>query len=318
MAAFHFSTADYAERDRYSAWRDAFGQEIARLELEPLGDGPFHGEVKANRFPGLTVGSIASSANRFTRTRSLIPSDSDDVIVGLMLEGGGCARQQGGSDLMIRRGDAAVWSNAVVSDARYYTEVHYVGLAIPRSVLVPNLYNADRASMQIIPRETAILPMLFSYARLLLQDEVPADAKALAASHVHDLVALALGPSRDAAEAAGRGGLRAGRLRALKADIAARLTDRELNINTLAARHGLAPRTVRALFQDDGTTFADVVLNLRLVRVHRQLSDARFMARAISALVYDAGFGDLSYFNNAFKKRYGLTPSDVRANAAGR
>jgi AraC-like DNA-binding protein len=39
------------------------------------------------------------------------------------------------------------------------------------------------------------------------------------------------------------------------------------------------------------------------------LRDPRF---SISAIVYDAGFGDLSYFNRAFKRHYHCTPSYVR------
>jgi AraC-like DNA-binding protein len=49
--------------------------------------------------------------------------------------------------------------------------------------------------------------------------------------------------------------------------------------------------------------------------VHRKLIDLRFASQAISSLAFDAGFGDLSYFNRAFKRRYGATPSDVRRSA---
>jgi AraC-like DNA-binding protein len=36
---------------------------------------------------------------------------------------------------------------------------------------------------------------------------------------------------------------------------------------------------------------------------------------AIWVVTMDAGFGDLSYFNRAFRRRYGASPSDVRATA---
>lgn len=42
------------------------------------------------------------------------------------------------------------------------------------------------------------------------------------------------------------------------------------------------------------------------------LSDARFADRGISAVAYDVGFSDLSYFNRVFRRRFGATPSDVR------
>jgi AraC-like DNA-binding protein len=43
------------------------------------------------------------------------------------------------------------------------------------------------------------------------------------------------------------------------------------------------------------------------------LSDARFARHTIAALALRAGFADLSYFNRAFRRRYGVSPSDIRA-----
>jgi AraC-like DNA-binding protein len=49
-----------------------------------------------------------------------------------------------------------------------------------------------------------------------------------------------------------------------------------------------------------------------LLRAHRMLSDWRGAEVGIAAIAYDAGFGDLSYFNRAFKRCYGATPSELR------
>ena len=38
--------------------------------------------------------------------------------------------------------------------------------------------------------------------------------------------------------------------------------------------------------------------------------------RSVSAIAHESGFADLSYFNRAFRKRYGMTPSDARALSA--
>jgi AraC-like DNA-binding protein len=42
------------------------------------------------------------------------------------------------------------------------------------------------------------------------------------------------------------------------------------------------------------------------------LTNGRWAGVGIAAIAYDAGFGDLSYFNRAFKRHYGATPSEVR------
>jgi AraC-like DNA-binding protein len=45
------------------------------------------------------------------------------------------------------------------------------------------------------------------------------------------------------------------------------------------------------------------------------LIDPRCADHTISAVAYEAGFGDLSYFNRTFRRRYGATPSEVRLRA---
>ena len=132
---------------------------------------------------------------------------------------------------------------------------------------------------------------------------------------MHDLVALALGASREAAEIANGRGLRAARLTAIKADIRAALAEQGLSLTTLAARHGVSPRYVQVLFESDGITFSQFLLTERLERVHRMLRDPPQMGRSISTIAYESGFSDLSHFNRAFRRRYGATPSDVRAAA---
>jgi DNA-binding MarR family transcriptional regulator len=53
----------------------------------------------------------------------------------------------------------------------------------------------------------------------------------------------------------------------------------------------------------------------RLERCRLRLLDQRFADRPISTLAFDAGFGDLSGFNRAFKAKYGLSPRQLRSAA---
>ena len=54
------------------------------------------------------------------------------------------------------------------------------------------------------------------------------------------------------------------------------------------------------------------VLEQRLVRAARLLRDPRHLARKVSDIAYLAGFNDMSYFHRAFRRRFGMTPSDMR------
>ena len=43
------------------------------------------------------------------------------------------------------------------------------------------------------------------------------------------------------------------------------------------------------------------------------LNDLRYAGLKISVIAFEAGFGDLSYFNRTFRRAYGVSPSDMRA-----
>jgi AraC-like DNA-binding protein len=110
-------------------------------------------------------------------------------------------------------------------------------------------------------------------------------------------------------------GRRAARLGAIKADIAAHLDEQELSINALAAHQRISPRYIQMLFHAEGTTFSRFVLGQRLARAHRVLTDPDYAGWTITGIALEAGFGDLSTFNHAFRRAYGVSPSDVRTAA---
>jgi AraC-like DNA-binding protein len=102
------------------------------------------------------------------------------------------------------------------------------------------------------------------------------------------------------------------RLKAIKADIRANTGNPRFSLEWLAARHGISPRYLRALFYGEGTSFTDFVLEARLSHAYRLLTDPRFSDRNVSAIAFESGFGDLSWFYQAFRRRFGMTPRDLR------
>jgi transcriptional regulator GlxA family with amidase domain len=131
-------------------------------------------------------------------------------------------------------------------------------------------------------------------------------------SHFYDLIAVTVGATRDSTEEARGRGLRAARLHAIKQDVASNLGQPGVSVTEFAVRHGCTPRFIQRLFECEGTSFTDYVLMQRLACAHRILTDPRHHGEKISTIALDAGFGDISYFNRAFRQRYGDTPSGIR------
>ncbi|MBL1269842.1 MAG: helix-turn-helix domain-containing protein [Halomonas sp.] len=53
-------------------------------------------------------------------------------------------------------------------------------------------------------------------------------------------------------------------------------------------------------------------MGLRLERVFKCLNSPAQDHKKVADIVYDAGFNNSSWFYRAFKRRFGLTPGEVR------
>jgi AraC-like DNA-binding protein len=185
---------------------------------------------------------------------------------------------------------------------------------VPRAALTPFVGDIEQAATRLIPRDNEALRLLTKYLRILREEPTPTtpELRHLAVTHIHDLIAMALGATRDGAAIANGRGLRAARLRAIKADILEGLGSPELTETAVALRQHVTPRYIRMLFETEGVTFSEFVLGQRLMRAHRMLSNPRFAGVTITAIAFAVGFGDLSYFNRTFRRRFGATPSELR------
>jgi AraC-like DNA-binding protein len=89
----------------------------------------------------------------------------------------------------------------------------------------------------------------------------------------------------------------------------------DLTAETVAAEQGISPRYLRQLFEAEHQSFSSYVLEQRLIQAHAMLASSKFAEQPISSIAYEVGFGDLSYFNRAFRRRFERTPRDVRVDA---
>lgn len=105
---------------------------------------------------------------------------------------------------------------------------------------------------------------------------------------------------------------RATLLSALKQDINDNFRHADISLSWLAKRHQTTPRRIRDLFYADNTSFTEYLLNTRLDHAHVMLTDAALAHLNVAAIAFDCGFGDISWFHHTFRRRFHLTPAQVR------
>jgi AraC-like DNA-binding protein len=311
LTTVRFSTADHPEKDRMAMWRDHCCRLVMKLDIEPINGGQLEYSLLARELPGVRVMSTAMSPVRMTRTREYAADGNGDIIFIINKTGKAMASARG-RDVMLNEGDALLMS---ASEAKTFDRHSYGGslsFRIPRPILSSMVSYVDDVVMQAIPHDTDALKLLAGYAAPLFNDLALAapEFRRTAVNHLHDLVALALNAARGGV-AAGRA-VPAARLRMAKSYIMENSSRRDLSVGGVAAHLGLTPRNLQRLFESEGTTFSEYLLSQRLSRAHRMLTEPRLAQNPVGAIAYDAGFGDLSYFNRSFKRRFGMTPRDVR------
>ena len=224
-----------------------------------------------------------------------------------------------GRALTVAPGEAVLVSRADLTSTSFPSPCRIIAMHVPRTALEPLLRDRDRAAVRHIPAQSEPLRLLNHFLLALRHTAAPlaSELQRLSANYVYDLLALALGPTRDAADLAGRRGLPVARLRAIKDSIIADLHRPDLTVAAVAKHHRVTPRYVQRLFETDGTTFSEFVRQQRLEKARRLLINPAHAKTSIGTIALDAGFVDQSHFNHAFRRAYGMTPSDARRTAAG-
>src|SRR3984885_11022273 len=133
-------------------------------------------------------------------------------------------------------GAAVLLSCGDVGAKDYPVPTEFLTLRIPRRLLNSVAAKPEDALARPIPANKEALRLLVDYVQLTLKNRQPIspELRRLFAAHISDLVALAVGATRDGAEMTRRRGLRAARLAAIKGDVARRLGDERLTVTDIA------------------------------------------------------------------------------------
>lgn len=289
-----------------------YGRKILKVEIEPLQERPVEVDLSLRGLPGLAVASAKTSPLVCRHTTMMI--DNDDPVI-VFNQHGSATYQQNGHETHIGPGEAILTTNGLPGTALSHTARRLVNCRISRTLIAPLVRELDDAVGK--PITSPVLPFFLNYLKLVNDAQTLSERqmRQSVVAHILDLAALVLGARSDAAKRAAQHALPAARMQRIKDYIATEGSNPELTLALVASKHGISKSYVRKLFDVEGTNFTEFVLNQRLARAYRMLTDHGLIDRRISDIAHAAGFNDLSYFNRTFRRVYGASPSDIRARS---
>ena len=307
------SVSDVPLRRRLAHLHDFIAPHIAGLRFEPRDVSDFDYSLAARRIgEGVVVSSARYSAVTGVRRPPMLADGRGNFV--LSIHDTDYEFEAAGRSWTVCAGDIVVVDEA----SSYRFRLPGTGamvMALDRNQLLEIAPGAGAEPAWHFPRTSPMVPLVSGYAGLLrtLPDTEPGD---IASEHALRLVGTLIG-RRHVDERSGHSVSQA-RLTLVKADIDRRLSDPWLDLEGVARRQGVTPRYIQLLFASEGTTFSDHVRRKRLQRAWFALRDEAGRTASIASIAFEAGFGDLSSFNRAFRRHFGMTPSEVRADAMSR
>jgi AraC-like DNA-binding protein len=314
--SFQLSTDLLPERDRIAIWHEIHGRTLFNLGITPDADEIFRADATINVFDGAAITTTNSSRAQYFAGLDQMRTARDSVTI-FTVKHGKARGSQYGRDTILGPGDSVAMLTSEMGSIDVLEAGCFSTICVPRQLVQPAVRQFEHRVMRPNALNLNALTLLLSYADMLQGEASQLDQflRQSVATHLGDLVIGVFGVDRDATELAGSRGLRVARLRQVKDDVAKHSSDHDLSAESVGIRLGITSRYVRKLLDNDGTSFSEFVLEIRLKRAHRLLCDPSHLNQPIGTLAYAIGFGDLSYFNRSFRRRFGMTPRDVRRQA---
>jgi AraC-like DNA-binding protein len=256
----------------------------------------------------------ATGGTRFRRTGRQIAIGGGDHILVVSYDRGGQDMRAGEAWTEVRPGDVAFLDLSRPADMIAAPNAGKTCL-LPRRMLRALLTRPDDLHGSVIRAGQPFSGLLRANMQLMLTTVPGSPAgqrQNLVAAMAH-LVAASAGPARDAMAPVDQT-VSAARMNQIRAAIEAHLGDPDLGPDKLLKTFPVSRASLYRLFEPLGG-IAGYIQKRRLVRAHRDLTDPALFGLRVSQIAGRWGFAGHAAFSRAFKARYGMKPSDARAQA---
>lgn len=300
--------------DKFDFWDNFARRGVVGLDTSPLGDPrKFEFAATAVALDGLGIMAIQSSACRIERDPDKAHDRWSDTVVVNFVKSGRLWVEQGGRSAQIGAGDGAI----CIADRPYSLQFDS-GFEAVVVKFSPRLISAsaDFRSLTARPLSSVsrMTSLLYNYASNLTQSAPKLDARTsgrLMRSFV-DTLETTLEPLDCGEQSQGRR-YRNATLSRVISFVDVRLCDPDLTPGRVAELLKLSPRYLHKLFAAEGTTVGRYIREQRLERSAAALLDPARGGEAVTDIALQTGFKDLGHFSRSFRSRFGVAPTDYRA-----
>ena len=318
MAQFEtFSTAGQPLRLRAAYWNRLMSNSFTSTAYAPLDPGNFSAELTRTKIGDIWLIEVSSAAATVRHPVSTLTNTGLVYTLHLVLDGASVDRQWG-RECRLAAGDFALYASGPgeIFEATHEGPVRKLLLGIPSHTLRRYLPCPERVIALPILGNAGAGGLVSSLLRDFWRRcrEHPGEMSQPRILHgILELVAVAYANTQQAAACPSQSA--AFHKGQILAYIESHLSAADLTPTRIAAALHMTPRNLHYLFASEGETVARYILRRRLEESVRALTCVPPQQRTLTEIALDLGFGSVTHFGRAFRRCYGVTPSDYRRGA---
>jgi AraC family transcriptional activator of tynA and feaB len=300
----------------FERWRALFRSHCAGFSLEKGDCDAFVGSFRPRHVNGLKALNISSNIDRADRTRRDARSDGIDRYALFFLMSGQIALIQNEQTTNLSAGDCALIDlGRPISLVTANTFGKFVSVHLPRRSVMSHLGVEPKGGVSW--RSDTLAVRLLS--GLVLDRDAEPDAQHASAEHYMQLAICDLLGALVASSDLLSYSSHAEKMFARVSDIVkAHFADPAVRPRDIAKEAGISLRCLQKLFTVRGTTCGRFIQRLRLDQAARliHLRNLTKAGQPLTEIAYACGFQDYAYFARTFRRRFGYSPGQWRAQHA--
>ena len=312
-----FTTQDVPHAQRHRAWQEALCALYVRVDSHCDAVDDYRGFVKESSFGTVTISDCLIAPQRIERRQSHLSRVDKDCFYVALTQKGHQVVEQRGRRLAYGPGSATLFSASDPYTLRNPDSHRAFYLEIPRAALMQRWQPSTpmvTASINTTSGVGRIVADLCA-SMVLEADTLPDATRAQLGERLMDVLALALdSPHGEVPDL--EGSVRSERLRQVRSHIERNVGNPLLSPERVAAACSMSVRALHYLFKDTGQSVSDYIWERRLQRCREALQMPAERRRTVTEIALAAGFNSMSHFSSAFRRRFGVTPSDARDSAS--
>lgn len=308
-----FSTDNIERSKRYAAWQGAICDVYVHVDVASDDRSDYEGFIREAHFGAVTVTDVLLSEQHISRRSRHIAKLDKDCYYVEFVQHGRVNVLQAGQTLLTNAGTGAIFSASEAYDLECIGKVRSLYLEIPRKEFSER-FRRDRIPLaQTMGTDHGLGRIAAEFCTMLASEGagLEAQVRARLGDEMMDVLALALemGDKDDLSEDRT---IQRVRLRAVKAWIEEHLTDPDLSLEKIAKNNGISLRYLHYLFRLTDMSASEWIWDRRLQRCYDVLRRPELQALSVTEVAYQLGFNSPSHFSTAFRRKFGVSPSDLR------